>query len=127
MKHLLAPILLAAPLLATIALATPAAAQQAKQDFTLVNRTGYELSQVHVSPRQSNDWEDDVLGQDTLADGERVAIRFQRSVKSCMWDLKVTYSVDDSTAIWRGIDLCSVERITIRYNKNTDTTSAAFD
>ena len=122
MKHLLAPLLVA-----TIALATPAAAQQAKQDFTLVNRTGYELSQVHVSPSQSNDWEDDVLGQDTLDDGARVAIRFQRAVKTCQWDLKVTYSIDDSNAVWRGINLCAVERITIRYNKNTDTTSASFD
>ena len=127
MKTLLPATFLAAPILAGIALATPAAAQQAKQDFTLINRTGYELSQVYVSPNQSNEWEDDVLGQDTLADGERVAIRFQRAVKSCMWDLKVTYSIDDSNAVWRGINLCSVERITIRYNKNTDTTSASFD
>ena len=127
MKTLLPATFLAAPILAGIALATPAAAQQAKQDFTLINRTGYELSQVYVSPNQSNDWEDDVLGQDTLADGERVAIRFERAVKSCMWDLKVTYSIDDSNAVWRGINLCSVERITIRYNKNTDTTSASFD
>lgn len=107
--------------------ATSAVAQQAKQDFVLVNRTGYELSHVFVSPTKSNDWEDDVLGQDTLDDGQRVSIRFKRSVTSCRWDLKVVYSVDDSSAVWSNIDLCKIERITIRYNKNADTTSASFD
>lgn len=118
---------LAVAALAASAIATPVAAQQARQDFVLVNRTGYELSNVYVSPNRSNDWEDDVLGQDTLEDGQRVNIRFKRSVTTCRWDLKVIYSVDDSNAVWSNIDLCKIERITIRYNKNTDTTSASFD
>ena len=118
---------LAVAALAASFIATPAAAQQGKQDFVLINRTGYELSQVFVSPNKSNDWEGDVLGQDTLEDGQRVNISFKRSVTTCRWDLKVVYSVDDSSAVWGDIDLCKIERITIRYNKNTDTTSASFD
>ncbi len=105
----------------------PAAAQQARQDFMLVNRTGYELSEVYVSPARSNEWEEDVLGQDTLEDGKRLTIRFKRSTTTCRWDLKVVYTVDDSTAVWRNINLCEVERVTIRYNRNTDTTTASFD
>jgi len=103
------------------------AAAQARQDFMLVNRTGYELSQVYVSPTRSDDWEEDVLDQDTLEDGKRVTIRFKRSTTACRWDLKVVYTVDDSTAVWRNINLCEVERVTIRYNRNTDTTTASFD
>ena len=68
-----------------------------------------------------------MLGQDTLEDGQRVNIRFNRSVTTCRWDLKVVYSVDNSNAVWSNIDLCNIERITIRYNKNSDTTSASFD
>lgn len=106
---------------------TPVAAQQARQNFTLVNRTGYVLSEVYVSPTKSDDWQEDVLGQDTLDDGQRVNIRFKRSTTTCRWDLKVVYEVDSSTAVWSNINLCEIERITIRYNKNTDTTSASFD
>ena len=105
----------------------PASAAEAKQDFRLVNKTGYEIKHVYVSPSKSDDWEEDVLGKDTLDDGEAWNIKFHRSVRTCKWDLKVTYSDDDSSAIWQNIDLCEIERITIRYNRKSDTTSASFD
>lgn len=126
MKSILAAAGLALMALAPLA-ANPAAAQQGRQDFVLVNRTGYELSHVFVSPTKSNDWQQDVMGQDTLDDGERVEIKFSRAATTCRWDLKVVYTIDDSSAVWSNIDLCKVERITIRYNKSTDTTSASFD
>jgi hypothetical protein len=118
---------LAVATVAASLLASQAAAQQARQDFMLVNRTGYELQEVYVSPTKADEWEEDVLGQDTLEDGARVTIRFKRSTTTCRWDLKVVYTVDDSTAVWRNINLCAVERVTIRYNRNTDTTTASFD
>lgn len=110
-----------------IAFVGPAHAQEAKQDFTLVNKTGYELKEVYVSPTKADDWQDDVMGQGTLGDGERVEIKFHRAEKSCKWDLKVVYTVDDSSAVWHNIDLCSIEKITIRYDKNRDVTTANFD
>ncbi|MBC7636076.1 MAG: argininosuccinate lyase [Acetobacteraceae bacterium] len=108
--------------------AAPSAyAQEAKQDFTLSNRTGYELKEVYVAPSASDEWENDVLGTGTLGDGVAVEIKFNRASKTCKWDLKVVYTVDSSNAVWKNIDLCSVDKITIRYNKTTDTTSASFD
>lgn len=102
-------------------------AAEARQDFTLVNRTGYEIDKVFVSPSKSDDWEEDVLGKDTLDDGESWRIKFSRSVKTCSWDLKVVYTDDGSSAVWHDIDLCEVSKITIRYNRKSDTTSASFD
>lgn len=107
--------------------ASAARAAEAKQDFLLVNKTGYTISEVYVSPSKSNDWEEDVLGRDTLDDGDRWEIKFHRSVKTCKWDLKVVYEDDDSDAIWDGIDLCSVGKITIHYNRKANTTSAEFE
>ncbi|MEW6256668.1 MAG: argininosuccinate lyase [Pseudomonadota bacterium] len=104
---------------------TPALA--AKQDFELVNKTGYDISHVYVSPTKSNDWEEDVLGKDILEDGDSWDIEFERGDKTCKWDLKVVYADDNSAAYWRNIDLCTVEKITIRYNRKSDTTSATFD
>ncbi|MDO9441390.1 MAG: hypothetical protein Q7T73_10915 [Beijerinckiaceae bacterium] len=108
-------------------IATPLLQAQVRQDFVLVNKTGYDISAVYVSPAKTDDWEDDVLGEDELEDGDETLIRFGRREKSCMWDLKVVYSEDDSSAYWKGIDLCKVSTITIRYNRSTDTTSATFD
>jgi hypothetical protein len=118
---------LVAAFAAVLVFAVPAGAQDAKQDFKLVNKTGYELKALYVSPSKSDDWQDDVLGQDTLSDGEAVNIHFSPKAKTCQWDLKVTYSDDDSSAVWQKIDLCSVEKITIKYDRKSDTTSANFD
>lgn len=100
---------------------------QAKQDFTLVNMTGYALSEVFVSPSKSDDWEEDILGRDVMEHGQAFEIHFERAAKSCLWDLKVVYQDDDSEAVWDAIDLCSVSRLTIEYDRKTDTTSASFD
>ncbi|WP_043745097.1 hypothetical protein [Paramagnetospirillum magneticum] len=108
-------------------IASSALAAEAKQDFTLVNKTGYELNAVFVSPGHADAWGEDVMGRDTLGDGESVHITFKRAEKTCEWDLKVVYTVDDSKAVWHDIDLCSVSKITIRYNKNTDKTTASYD
>ncbi|MER2604332.1 MAG: hypothetical protein ABTQ29_00715 [Siculibacillus sp.] len=109
-------------------LATSAAvAAEAKQDFQLVNKTGYDISHVYVSPSKSNDWEEDVLGKDLLEDGDAWEIRFERAAKTCKWDLKVVYHDDDSSAFWNNIDLCAVSKITIFYDRKSDKTSARFD
>ncbi|MBF0178545.1 MAG: argininosuccinate lyase [Magnetococcales bacterium] len=99
----------------------------ANQDFTLVNKTGYTLDKVFVSPSKSDDWEDDVLGRETMADGETVPIHFSRGTTTCTWDLKVVYTDDDSTAVWHDIDLCSVSKITIFYNRDADKTTAKYE
>lgn len=110
-------------------LATPASAQQAKQNFEIVNKTGYAISEIYVSPARTNDWEEDLLegDDDNFEDGETQPIHFSPKVKTCLWDLKVVYDEDDSSAIWHNIDLCQVSKITLRYNARSGDTSAAFD
>lgn len=110
-----------------LALGGPALAQEAKQDFTLVNRTGYELKEVYVAPSKSDSWEEDIMGKGILEDGKGVNIHFSPKVKTCKWDLKVVYTVDSSHAVWSDIDLCSTDKITIFYDKDRDVTRATFD
>jgi hypothetical protein len=105
----------------------PALADDAKQDFTLINKTGYELKEVYVSPIKADDWQEDILGQGTLGDGEKVNIHFSPKVQVCKWDLKVVYTVDSSSAVWHEINLCDVDKITIHYDKDKDVTRATFD
>jgi hypothetical protein len=104
-----------------------ASADDAKQDFKLVNKTGYELKELYVSPSKSDDWQDDVLGQSTLGDGDAANIKFHRATKACHWDIKVVYSADSSSAVWSDVDLCSIEKVTIHYDKDADKTTANFD
>lgn len=114
-------------LAALTAIASPVSAEEGKQDFELVNKTGYDISHVYVSPAKSDDWEEDVLGKDVLSDGDEWEIKFERATKTCKWDLKVVYADDSSSAYWRAIDLCKISKITVKYNRKSDTTSADFE
>lgn len=114
---------LAAAAVLCVGAALPGLALAGDQDFTLVNRTGYTISEVYVAPSKSSDWEEDVLGQDILEDRSSVDINFSRSEDTCRWDLKVVYD-DESTAEWAAFDLCTVSKVTIFYNAKTDVTSA---
>jgi len=120
-------LLFASAAAAIVAITAPALAQDAKQDFTLVNRTGYELKALFVSPSKFESWGDDVLGQDVLEDGKLANIHFSPKAQTCKWDLKVVYTDDDSNAIWQGINLCEVDKITIHYDRKNDVTRASFD
>jgi hypothetical protein len=102
-------------------------AEEAKQDFKLVNKTGYEIKEVYVSFSKSSDWQEDILSDGVLDDSSSREIKFHRSAKSCHWDMKVVYTVDSSNVVWNDIDLCLVEKITIRYDKDADKTTANFD
>jgi len=89
-------------------------ARAGKQDFVLHNETGVEIHELYVSPHSSNDWEDDVLGRDTLADGESVKITFEDREKHEKWDLKVVDGKKNSIE-WESLDLTKISEVTLHY------------
>jgi hypothetical protein len=112
---------------ASVMLLAPTLASAAPQDFELVNNTGYELKNLFIAPTTSNDWQEDVLGQDTLATGTTLTIHFPGGRgETCEWDLKVTYN-DDSSHEWTNVNLCSISKVTINYDEGTHETSATSE
>src|SRR5918998_1031508 len=87
----------ATPAAASTPAATPAAANAnnantssaAAQDFTRVNETGVEIDKVYISPHDADDWEEDILGKDTLPTGQSVEVKFDRDETAAKWDLKI--------------------------------------
>jgi hypothetical protein len=120
--------LLALSLLSAVSTSS-ACAQEAKQDFVLVNRTGYDISEVYLSASQADSWEDDLLADedDNFRDDEAKTIHFKPRVRTCLWDLKVVYDEDDSSAVWHDINLCTVSKITLIYNAKSGETKAILD
>lgn len=106
--------ILGAALLAAVTFVLPAWAGD--QDFTLVNRTGVEIHKVYASPHSSDDWEEDILGDDTLSDGESVNITFSPKERAAMWDLRVEDS-DGNFITWESLDLLQISRVTLHYKK----------
>jgi hypothetical protein len=89
-----------------------AAAGQAQQNFTLVNNTGHVVVTLNVSPNSEDEWGPDILGVDTLANGQSAQISFQRGESQCSWDIKATYDDGDTTDA-RGVDLCHIATVTL--------------
>jgi len=85
-----------------------------KQDFTLVNATGVEINSVYVSPHNSNEWGDDILGRDTLPDGESVDITFDRQERAAKWDLRVEDKQGNSIE-WENLNLLQISKVTLHY------------
>jgi hypothetical protein len=86
----------------------------ANQDFTLINQTGVEIDKVFISPHSSNDWEEDILGRDTLPSGESVDIKFHRAEKAPVWDLRIEDKQGHSIE-WENLNLLEINKLTLDY------------
>ena len=93
------------------------------RDFSLINATGYQIKHVYIDESSSDSWSDDVLEKDFLDDGDSVDIQFGQADKGCNWDMKVVYS-DGESAVWTGFNLCTINSIKLKWNKDTGVTTA---
>ena len=87
--------------------------QGGAQDFILVNATGVEIDKLYVAPHDSDDWEEDILGRDTLPNGETLEIKFNRNEKAAMWDLRIEDS-KGTYVEWENLNLLEISKITLR-------------
>ena len=92
-------------------------------DFTLVNRTGYDLREVYVSPSHKEAWGRDRMGENVLENGKSRLFKFSDKA-SCKQDLKVVFDDDGTSVVWEEFDLCEVEKITLKYNRKSGVTTA---
>jgi len=103
--------IVAAALFTAVA-ATPAVAGE--QDFTLVNHTGVEIHKLYTAPHSSDDWEEDVLGEDTLADGESLDITFPKREKAAHWYLRVEDSKGNAIT-FENLNLKEISEVVLHY------------
>ena len=98
----------------SLILASTALALQGKQDFTVVNKTGVEIHELYVSPHSADNWQEDVLGADTLPTGKSVEITFSPKERAKLWDLKVVDGEGNSIE-WTGLNLLEISEVTLFY------------
>jgi pyruvate kinase len=91
------------------------AANQNKQDFTLHNETGLEVKEVYISPTAAENWEEDILGTDTLETGDSVNISFTRR-REDMWDMKVVFRSGKSN-VWTKLNLSKITDVTLSFKE----------
>ncbi len=113
-------LILSLSLLAALA-TTNAAIAAGRQDFRIVNSTGYDINEVYVGPVSASVWGEDVMGDQTLDDGETANIHFTGKASECMWDIKVVYD-DEEEAEFRKVNLCETSVLTIFWNRKSGET-----
>ena len=115
--------------LATLALGAvaPAAKAETELDFKLVNKTGYGLSEVYVSPSAADKWGDSLL-EEVLENNEAVDISFQPDASGiAKWDVMVVFVDDEEKVYWRGLDFSKITTLTLKYDRESGKTSATAE
>jgi len=73
----------------------------------ITNKTGYTIMYMYVSPAKSESWEEDVLGDDTMASGETRRVNLT-GYKSPMFDIRLVDEDGDKYTFWN-VDVSKVD------------------
>ncbi len=92
----------------------------AAKGFTLVNSTGVEIHALYITPSDAKDWQEDILGKDTLPDSDRTEITFSRGEKAPLWDLRIE-DAQGNFIEWDDLNLLGLKRVTLLYKNGTPT------
>jgi hypothetical protein len=87
------------------------------QDFIIENQTGIDIYELYISPYQSDDWEEDILDGDILADGDSLEVTFGNR-KETYWDIMIR-DEEGNSVVWRKFNLKQVSKITLWYDGDT--------
>ena len=102
-----AAVLLAGAVASTVALA-------ADRRVDIVNKTGLVMTHFYASNSGTDSWEEDILGRDTLADGETVQVDINDGTGACKFDFKAVFE-NGSSLVRNNIDVCKISTFT--YNQ----------
>jgi hypothetical protein len=93
--------------------------------FTMVNKTGYAIREVYISPAKKDNWGRDRLGSESTLDNNRSRHFRFRDQASCRQDIKAVFDDKRGTSVtWTDIDLCKVNKLTLKYDRYTRKVSA---
>ena len=74
------------------------------------------LTHVYVSPSDTADWGDDIMGQDVLDSGANVNVTFRKfDGATCQYDVKVIGQQGQSGVLYK-VDLCNTDTVTFSDN-----------
>ena len=102
-------------MLASAALLVGAPARAAADHkVDIVNKTGQTLTHFYASTADSDSWEEDIMGKDTLDDGETVEVDIDDGPGKCIYDFKAVFG-DGKFLVKKGINVCQIS--TFSYTK----------
>ncbi len=101
---------LAALFVGTLTLLNTGAFAQDNPSYNLVNNSGRVIETLRTSPASDDQWGDDRLGDRTLANGQRFAVRLPRG--ECEYDIRITFQ-GGGRHERRGVNVCEASDVVI--------------
>ena len=101
---------------AALCLVAPLAAHAADVKFDLVNNSARAVKNFYTSSADTTDWQEDVLGEDTIAPGATDTITITTAGDQCLYDMRFIME-DDAELIEKGIDVCKLNTYTLSDTK----------
>lgn len=87
------------------------ASQAADRSVDIVNKTGLTMIHFYASNSGTNSWEEDILGNDKLANGDTQPINVKDGTGACKFDFKAVFA-GGASSIRENIDVCSISTFT---------------
>ena len=104
--------LLCATTIAAVALTTTGAnADNEDRRVRIINNTSYTMQRFYASNVDTDDWEEDILGNDVLRPGRSVTINIDDGTGHCMYDFKAVFS-NGRSLVRQGINVCRITSYT---------------
>jgi hypothetical protein len=105
------------------------ATQNPELDFTIVNKTGYDIKALSIGASGTGDWtkEDEVLKGRAFPNGKSYDIKFSPRAKAEKWDIMVTWADGSGSEEWLNLKLTEIEKVTLIYDKEKDQTKAIIE
>ena len=99
------------------------------RNVTVVNGTGYGIKFLGFNNPGDNDWSDNELpASSVFPNGNSVYVKFNTEDKGCKWNFKIEWSDPGYPGvIWHDVDLCKINKLTLKYDRGSDTTSAEVE
>jgi hypothetical protein len=95
-----------------------------RRDVTVVNGTGYGIKFLGFNNPGCDDWSENELNG-VLANGGSIGVKFSTADKGCKWNFKIEWADPGYPGVlWQNIDLCKINLIVLRYDRDADKTSA---
>ena len=105
------------------------AAQNPELDFTIVNKTGYDIKALYIGASGTGDWtkDDEVLKGRAFKNGASYDIKFSPKAKAEKWDIMVDWADGSGKEEWLNLKLTEIEKVTLIYDKEKDVTKAIIE
>ena len=99
------------------------------RDVTVVNGTGYGIRFLGFNNPGDDDWSDNELPPGSIfPSGNSVYVKFKTEDKGCKWDFKIEWADPGHPGVvWHDVDLCQIVKLTLKYDRDSNTTTAQVE